>query len=98
MRRGEARTIRLSRAAATFNLAAAALSLPFALRCRAEQWREAANDAVRVRFHGACYAEWRIERLPRHPSRWGSRAEPFRSERSRRMRGADVARVARRRL
>ena len=26
---------------------------------------------------------------------WGSRAEPFRSERSRRMRGADVARVAR---
>ena len=31
----------------------------------------------------------------RRGRRWGSRAEPFRSERSRRMRGADVARVAR---
>ena len=31
----------------------------------------------------------------RRGRRWGSRAEPFRSERSRRVRGADVARVAR---
>ena len=30
----------------------------------------------------------------RRGRRWGSRAEPFRNERSRRMRGADVARVA----
>jgi hypothetical protein len=27
-----------------------------------QQWREAANDAVRVRFHAACYAEWRAGR------------------------------------
>jgi hypothetical protein len=27
-----------------------------------QQWREAANDVVRVRFHAACYAEWRTER------------------------------------
>ena len=24
-----------------------------------QQWQEVANDAVRVRFHAACYAEWR---------------------------------------
>jgi hypothetical protein len=27
-----------------------------------QQWQEVANDAVRVRFHAACYAEWRGER------------------------------------
>ena len=27
-----------------------------------QQWQEAANDAVRVRFHAACYAAWRTER------------------------------------
>ena len=27
-----------------------------------QQWQEAANDVVRVRFHGACHAEWRDER------------------------------------
>jgi hypothetical protein len=27
-----------------------------------QQWREAANDVVRVRFHAACHAEWRTER------------------------------------
>jgi hypothetical protein len=27
-----------------------------------QQWQEAANDAVRIRFHAACYAEWRTER------------------------------------
>jgi hypothetical protein len=27
-----------------------------------QQWREAANDVVRVRFHAACYAAWRTER------------------------------------
>ena len=27
-----------------------------------QQWQEVANDAVRVRFHAACYAEWRAER------------------------------------
>jgi hypothetical protein len=27
-----------------------------------QQWREAANDVVRVRFHAACYEEWRVER------------------------------------
>ena len=27
-----------------------------------QQWQEVANDAVRVRFHAACYAEWRTER------------------------------------
>ena len=27
-----------------------------------QQWQEVANDAVRVRFHAACYAEWRDER------------------------------------
>jgi hypothetical protein len=27
-----------------------------------QQWREAANDAVRVRFHASCYAEWRAGR------------------------------------
>jgi hypothetical protein len=27
-----------------------------------QQWQEVANDAVRVRFHAACYAAWRDER------------------------------------
>ena len=27
-----------------------------------QQWQEMANDAVRIRFHVACYAEWRAER------------------------------------
>jgi hypothetical protein len=27
-----------------------------------QQWQEVANDAVRVRFHGACYATWWAER------------------------------------
>jgi hypothetical protein len=27
-----------------------------------QQWQEVANDAARVRFHAACYAEWRAER------------------------------------
>jgi hypothetical protein len=27
-----------------------------------QQWQEVANDAVRVRFHAACYAAWRAER------------------------------------
>ena len=27
-----------------------------------QQWQEVANDAVRARFHVACYAEWRDER------------------------------------
>ena len=26
-----------------------------------QQWQEVANDAVRVRFHAACYAPWRAE-------------------------------------
>jgi hypothetical protein len=36
-----------------------------------------------------------VSRKPRRGRRWGSRAEPFRSERSRRMRGTDVACLAR---
>jgi hypothetical protein len=38
-------------------IAVAICRLPFNV---GQQWREAANDAVRVRFHAACYSEWRI--------------------------------------
>ena len=33
--------------------------LPFNI---GQPWQDVANDAVRVRFHAACYAEWRAER------------------------------------
>jgi hypothetical protein len=60
-----------------------------------QDWQEASNGEARARFHRTCHAEWRTEREARRDRRWGSRADPFRTERSRRMRGADVARVAR---
>jgi hypothetical protein len=60
-----------------------------------QQWQEVANDAVRVVFTPRATPHGVLTGKRRRNRRWGSKAEAFR--RSRRMRGADVARVARRR-
>jgi hypothetical protein len=58
-----------------------------------QQWREAANDAVRVRFHAACHAEWRAEREAVRARRWGSKGLTFRDDK----RDAERAEAERRR-
>ena len=62
---------------------------------RGRGWKEISNGEAAGAFHRTCHVNGVLSGKRRRDRRWGSRAEPFRSERSRRMRGADVARVAR---
>ena len=92
MRRGEPRTIWSSWAGATFNLAAAVVVIAVCPSLSGSSGWRPRTTWCGFGFAPPVTPSGAPGRKRRRDRRWGSKAEPSRSERSRRMRGAGAAR------